>query len=108
MCIDKFVKDIKVASYTCVSSKLGEGESIGRGGVQNLKICASLNILYVYTAGASSYEQTGFKYTVHTVLKMGLILRSIEQMLKMKFSMARKFTLQPLRRYDVSQKTAQT
>jgi hypothetical protein len=37
-------------------------------------------------------------YTVH---KMGLILRSIERMLKMQFSMALKFTLQPLRRYDV-------
>ncbi len=36
-----------------------------------------------------------------TVRKMGLILRSIERMLKMQFSMARKFTLQPLRRYDV-------
>ncbi len=32
---------------------------------------------------------------------MGLILRSIERMLKMQFSMARKFTLQPLRRYGV-------
>ncbi len=32
---------------------------------------------------------------------MGLILRSIERMLKMQFSMGRKFTLQPLRRYDV-------
>ena len=40
---------------------------------------------------------------------MGLILRSIERMLKMKLSMARKFTLQPLRRYDVKppKKTAQ-
>ena len=28
---------------------------------------------------------------------MGLILRSIERMLKMQFSMARNFTLQPLR-----------
>jgi hypothetical protein len=36
-----------------------------------------------------------------TVRKMDLILRSIERMLKMQFSMARKFTLQPLRRYDV-------
>ncbi len=38
---------------------------------------------------------------MYTVRKMGLILRSIQRMLKMKFSMARKFTLQPLRRYDV-------
>ncbi len=38
---------------------------------------------------------------IHTVRKMGLILRSIEWVLKMQFSMARKFTLQPLRRYDV-------
>ncbi len=40
---------------------------------------------------------------------MGLILRSIEWMLKMQFSMARNFTLQPLRRYDVkpTEKTAQ-
>jgi hypothetical protein len=40
---------------------------------------------------------------------MGLILRSIERMLKMQFSMARKSTLQPLRRYDVKppEKTAQ-
>ena len=73
---------------------------MGRVG-ENLIIWASLNILYVYTAGASSYEQTGFKYTVHTVLKMGLILRSIERMLKMPFSMAYEFTLQLLRRYDV-------
>jgi hypothetical protein len=44
-----------------------------------------------------------------TVRKMGLILRSIERMLKMQFSMARNFTLQPLRRYDVKppEKTAQ-
>jgi hypothetical protein len=41
------------------------------------------------------------KIIVYTVRKMGLILRSIERMLKMQFSMARKFTLQPLRRYDV-------
>jgi hypothetical protein len=38
---------------------------------------------------------------LYTVRKMGLILRSIERMLKMQFSMAHKFTLQPLRRYDV-------
>jgi hypothetical protein len=37
----------------------------------------------------------------YTVRKMGLILRSIEQMLKMQFSMARMFTFKPLRRYDV-------
>jgi hypothetical protein len=37
----------------------------------------------------------------YTVRKMGLILRSIERMLKMQFSMARKFMLQPLRRYNV-------
>ncbi len=37
----------------------------------------------------------------NTVRKMDLILRSTERMLKMQFSMARKFTLQPLRRYDV-------
>jgi hypothetical protein len=45
----------------------------------------------------------------HTVLKMGLILHSIERMLKMQFSLARKFTLQPLRSYDVKppEKTAQ-
>jgi hypothetical protein len=45
----------------------------------------------------------------YTVRKMGLILRSIERMLKMQFSMARKFTLQPLRRYNVKppEKTAQ-
>ncbi len=35
---------------------------------------------------------------LYTVRKMGLILRSIERMLKMKFSMARNFTRQPLRR----------
>ncbi len=33
----------------------------------------------------------------YTVRKMGFILCSIERMLKMQFSMARKFTLQPLR-----------
>jgi hypothetical protein len=38
---------------------------------------------------------------VHTVCKMGLILCSIERMLKMQFSMASKFTLQPLCRYDI-------
>jgi hypothetical protein len=38
---------------------------------------------------------------LYTVRKTGLIFRSIERMLKMQFSMARKFTLQPLRRYDV-------
>jgi hypothetical protein len=45
----------------------------------------------------------------YTVRKMGLILRSIERMLKMLFSIVRKFTLQPLRRYDVKppEKTAQ-
>ncbi len=31
----------------------------------------------------------------HTVRKMGLILRSIERMLKMQFSMGRNFTRQP-------------
>jgi hypothetical protein len=47
--------------------------------------------------------------TPYTVRKMGLILRSIERMLKMQFSMARKFTLQPLHRYGVKppDKTAQ-
>ncbi len=41
----------------------------------------------------------------NTVRKMGLILRSIQRMLKM----ARNFTLQPIRRYDVKplEKTAQ-
>ncbi len=39
--------------------------------------------------------------TERTVHKMGLILRSIERMLKMQFSMSHNFTLQPLRRYDV-------
>jgi hypothetical protein len=38
---------------------------------------------------------------VGTVRKMGLKLCSIERMLKMQFSMAHKFTLQSLRRYDV-------
>ncbi len=44
----------------------------------------------------------------NTVRKMGLKLRSIDRMLKMQFSMARKFTLQPLRRYDAKppEKTA--
>jgi hypothetical protein len=36
---------------------------MGRVG-ENLIIWASLNILYVYTAGASSYKQTGFKNIV--------------------------------------------
>ncbi len=40
-------------------------------------------------------------YRLCTVRKMSLILCSIERMLKMQFSMASKFTLQPLRRYDV-------
>ncbi len=49
------------------------------------------------------------KTVVYTVRKMDFIICSIEQMLKMQFSMARKFTLQPLRRYDVkpSKKTEQ-
>ena len=44
----------------------------------------------------------------YTVCKMGLILCSIERMLKMQFSTARNFTLQPLRSYDVkpAEKTA--
>ncbi len=37
----------------------------------------------------------------YNVRKMGLILRSVEWMPKMQISMARKFTLQPLRGYDV-------
>jgi hypothetical protein len=46
---------------------------------------------------------------MYTVRKMGLKLRSIERMLKMQFSVVRKFTLRPLRRYDVKppKKTAQ-
>ncbi len=36
-----------------------------------------------------------------TVRKMGLILRSIERMLKMQFIVARKFMVQLLRWYDV-------
>jgi hypothetical protein len=45
----------------------------------------------------------------HTVCKMGLMLRSKERMLKMQFSIGRKFTLQPLHRYDVKppEKTAE-
>jgi hypothetical protein len=48
----------------------------------------------------------GLRYIVR---KMGLILRSIEWMLKIQFSMARNFTRQPLHRYDVKppEKTAQ-
>ncbi len=38
---------------------------------------------------------------VHTVRKKRITLRATERMLKMHLSMARKFTLQPLRRYDV-------
>ncbi len=34
-------------------------------------------------------------------VKMDLILRSIERRLRMQFSMARKFLLRPLRRYDI-------
>jgi hypothetical protein len=64
-----------------------------------------LHCLWVPTNAVES-EADSFTYTVR---KMGLILRSIERMLKMQFSMARKFTLQPLRRYDVKppKKTAQ-
>ncbi len=47
-------------------------------------------------------KQTIFKKRWFDITsKMGLILRSIERMLKMQFSMSRKFTLQPLRRYDI-------
>ncbi len=42
-----------------------------------------------------------YRAVLYTVRKMCLILLSKERMLKMQFSMARKFTLQPLRRYDV-------
>jgi hypothetical protein len=42
-----------------------------------------------------------FETKLYTVRKMGLILRPIERMLKMQFSMARKFPLPPLHRYDV-------
>jgi hypothetical protein len=50
----------------------------------------------------SGFVSIGFFFTqACTVRKMGLILRSIERMLKMQFSIARNFTLQPLRRYDV-------
>jgi hypothetical protein len=43
-------------------------------------------------------EERGWKREGgHTVRKMDLILRPIERMLKMQFSMACKFTLQPLR-----------
>jgi hypothetical protein len=38
---------------------------------------------------------------MYTVSQMDLILRSIEQRLQIQFSMARKFLLRPLRRYDV-------
>ncbi len=64
-------------------------------------------------SGAKSCMRMGTRslinFLVYTVCKMGLILRSIEWMLKMQFSMARTFTLQPLRRYDVKppEKTAQ-
>ena len=46
----------------------------------------------------------------YTVRKMGLILRSLERRSQMQFSMAHKWMLQPLRRYDVKppEKTAQT
>jgi hypothetical protein len=47
------------------------------------------------------YGSERFVTFPHTVRKMDLILRSLERMLKTQFSMARKFTLQPLRRYDV-------
>jgi hypothetical protein len=63
---------------------------------------AVMTFLGVGGGGGGTYDHC-------TVRKMGLILRSIERMLKMQFSIARKFTLQPLRRYDVKppKKTAQ-
>jgi len=50
---------------------------------------------------------SGFVYTVH---KTGLILPSIDRKPSIQFSMANKFKLQPLRRYDVkhTEKTAGT
>ncbi len=42
-----------------------------------------------------------FLHHTHTDSKMELILRSIQQRLQMQFSMARKFTLRPSRRYSV-------
>jgi hypothetical protein len=50
-------------------------------------------------SGNNVWEKCTESYTVH---KMGLILYSTEQMLKMQFSMARKFTLQPLCRNGVN------
>jgi hypothetical protein len=41
------------------------------------------------------------RFAKHTVHKMDLILRSIERMLQTQLSMARRFKLQVLRRYDV-------
>jgi hypothetical protein len=47
------------------------------------------------------YDLAPYPSLSHTVRKMGLILCSIERILKMQFSMARKFTFQLLRRYEV-------
>ncbi len=64
-----------------------------------------------YMCSNSKLEFSHYKYNLHVFafllmsakfsLFLGLILRSIERMLKMQFSMARNFTRQPLRRYDV-------
>jgi hypothetical protein len=55
---------------------------------------------YAYLRGWGN-GRVGTLLFSYSVRKMSLILRSIERMLKMQFSMARKFTLQPLRRYSV-------
>jgi len=67
-----------------------------------------MSLTYFHVLTSTTPQNEAFPQSF-TVRKMGLILRSIKRMLKMQFSMARKFTLQPLRRYDVKppEKTAQ-
>jgi hypothetical protein len=76
-----------------------------------LQVCDKwgFNTTWITTVYFYQKEDCGVGAQEHTVRKMGLILRSIERMLKMQFSIARKFTLQLLRRYDVKppEKTAQ-
>ncbi len=57
--------------------------------------------MLIYKRGKNSWGQFSGHNISRTVHKMDLILHSIERIPKMQLSMARKFMLQPLRRYDV-------
>ncbi len=80
------------------------------GRIEGEKDTSTLCRIYRFKGGLFT-QTTGYTYkllvpsqylwTFHTVRKMDLILRSIERMLQTQLSMARRFKLQVLRRYDV-------